>query len=295
MIVAKIVGGLGNQMFQYAFAKKLALQHKVELKLDISAFENSINPSKNDNRTFDLPIFNIKIQIASTEEIHKFSKSKFSKLLDYMCLNLPIKSNYFYLKEPYFHYFKNAVQAPSNTYVDGYWHSEKYFLNIKETLLTDFKLRTEFSADINTLIKEIKSVNSVSLHVRRGDYISNEANKKIYAQCNNNYYSVAIDYILRKIPNAKFYIFSDDIQWAIDNIKINGAKHFVNSNAEKKHFEDFFLMTNCKNNIIANSSFSWWAAWLNNNIEKIIIAPNKWYVDGVKNTKDLIPSQWITL
>lgn len=295
MIIAKIEGGLGNQMFQYAFARKLAMQHGVELKLDITSFETEHDPNLFTNRDFELSIFNTEFKIASVAEIEKFNKSKFLKLLDYISLFTPFKSSNFYLREPHFHFFANAKNTPANAYVNGFWHSEKYFSDANDAIRSDFKMKAPLSNAVQTLAEQLKNNKSVSIHVRRGDYISIEKNKQIYASCDAAYYSAAIAHIAKEIQDPEFYIFSDDPTWAFEHLKSDWPMCFVNRNIETKNYEDLFLMSCCKHNIIANSSFSWWAAWLNSNTDKLIIAPAKWYADDSKNTTDLIPASWIKL
>jgi hypothetical protein len=295
MIVVKLIGGLGNQMFQYAFAKNLALKHAVDLKLDVSGFSKHFNTANYTNRNFELDVFNINCPVASETEIASFQKSKFLKAIDYVSLWLPIKSSFFYLREPQFYYFRKATFAPKNTYIDGYWHSEKYFSSIRSVLLNDFVLSQELSADAQLVADEIKNKNAVAIHVRKGDYISSATNLSIYKTITADYYKDAMKRIADKFQDVVFYVFSDEPEWFRNNVKTDFATVYVDEKMKHKSYEDLYLMSLCKHNIIANSSFSWWGAWLNQHPDKMVVAPKIWYNDSKKNTKDLIPSNWIQL
>ncbi len=146
--------------------------------------------------------------------------------------------------------------------------------------------------DIGEMIQSFKSV---SLHIRRGDYVSNKVTNQVHGVCDLNYYSHAISYIAERISNTHLFVFSDDPEWAKGNLKTEIPTFFVDNNRADKDYEDLKLMRQCKHNIIANSSFSWWGAWLNQNAGKIVIAPKKWFNDKSINTKDLIPEKWIRL
>jgi len=296
MIVVKLIGGLGNQMFQYAFARSLALKNKTQLKLDITGFDNHFNTENYTNRNFELNVFNITSEIASAEEISPFIKTKFGKAIDFISFFLPFKSNHFYLREPYFHFFEKALTTPATAYIDGYWHSEKYFKNIRTVLLEEFSLKEKLTPELIRITEEIKaSNNSVAIHIRKGDYISNPINKAIYKELTADYYQKAIQIIINKFPDAVFYIFSDEPEWFQQNVQTTENNKFIKMRAGNKSYEDLFLMSLCKHNIIANSSFSWWGAWLNTHESKIVIAPQSWYIGNDKNTKDLIPENWIQI
>ncbi|MFZ5553778.1 MAG: alpha-1,2-fucosyltransferase [Bacteroidota bacterium] len=293
MIIVKLIGGLGNQMFQYAFARSLALHHGVELKLDISELSMSKEIMDFTNRPLGLYAFSIVSEIASDEEVRSFLKGKGGKIIDRVSLSLPFKSRHFYLREPYFQFYSKAMKAPAHTYVDGYWHSEKYFVVHRKQIVNDFTIKN-ISSPVEKWKDEIENKNAVSVHVRRGDYL-NETNRKIYAECGSAYYLKAMEAIGKKTADAEYYIFSDDPDWCMKNLGTGSRLHFVDVEKQHKPHEDIFLMSLCKHNVIANSSFSWWGAWLNRNKNKIVIAPEKWFLSADKNTKDLLPENWIKI
>ncbi len=287
------MGGLGNQMFQYAFARHLSVKNNFELKLDVSLLNNETLGEKFTIRDLGLSHFNIKPVFANDLELERYNKSKFSKILDLIYLNLPFKINSLYIREPSFTFYRKALDAPKDCCLDGYWQSEKYFIDIRKQLLRDFAITSELSLETNQLADKIKSEQAVSIHVRRGDYITVKENQDLYAACSENYYIEAMNKI--KENDAVFYVFSDEPEWFKENIKSNKNVHYVTHNTGKYAYQDLYLMSLCKHNIIANSSFSWWGAWLNQNPNKMVIAPKHWFKNNYRDTRDLIPHSWIQL
>ena len=284
MIVVKLIGGLGNQMFQYAIGRSLSLIHDVPLKLDISAFEDY------DDRTYSLKYFKINGEIATALESARFTetgvlKRSFDKLKPYYKRSIIV--------ERCFDFDANILEAPEDVYLDGYWQSEKYFNAISKLIRKEFKVKKEASGRNKDLIAEMLDVESVSLHVRRGDYVSNNEIHEIHGTCPLEYYNESMNFIKSWTHNPKFFVFSDDISWVRQNIKIDSACSFLDHNGKDKDYEDLRLMSSCKHNIIANSSFSWWGAWLNNNAQKIVCAPEKWANHHALNTEHRLPVDWI--
>ena len=293
MIVVKLGGGLGNQMFQYAAAKALSLRNNTVLKLDISHFEKII--SNETLRNYRLDVFpNIKETIAEKQEINKLVPRFDFDFLNKIYKNINIKIfnfNKAYKAERNFSYSEITLGKNKTAYLEGYWQSEKYFDTacnlIKECFSLDY---LNDHAPLQEFIKMIQSGTSVSIHVRRGDYVTNPSTNHYHGVLEMNYYERAIaKMVASSYPDIVFYIFSDDIEWCKKNLKIS-CKHVYISTG--KDYHDLYLMSNCRHNIIANSSFSWWAAWLNKNIDKIIIAPKKWFSN--QPSKDIVPVNWIT-
>lgn len=283
MIIVKLTGGLGNQLFQYSLGRCLVAKLRTILKLDISNYE------KNRLRSYCLGNFNIQENFADQNEISKLEKKGWQKILNSL---LPY-SKKSYIQEEKIFFDKNILKAKNNTCLDGYWQSEKYFKDIENIIRTEVTLKNKLSERVEQIENNILATNSISLHIRRGDYL-NPKMSKIFEICGHDYYSKAIDKILEIEKNPTFFIFSDDIEWAKNNLKINYPIVFVSSQ-NIKDYEELFLMSSCKHNIIANSSFSWWGAWLNQNPEKIIIAPSKRFKEESKNSKDFYPNSWVTI
>lgn len=291
MIITKIIGGLGNQMFQYAMGLSLAENNQTPLKLDLSQFtgyklHNGFELSK---------VFNCSAEIASVTQIETLLG-----ICKYSFIRRILKKTYLknlrpaqYVVEPFFGYWDGVSFLGDNVYLDGYWQSQKYFIDHESTIRTHFTFKNILSDENLKLSDRIKVTNSVSLHIRRGDYVTNKNNAFI-GTCSLIYYQNAIEYFSQKIADPIFFIFSDDITWAKSNLRLANEHYFVGHNqGEDSHF-DMQLMSLCKHHIIANSSFSWWAAWLNPSKNKIVAAPKKWFANGL-NDQDLVPNSWVRI
>lgn len=294
MVIVRLRGGLGNQLFQFAAGSALAQHHQVDFKLDLYYYK------KHPFRTFDLPFFNVPLKEASRQEVHAFTgKNPIQRYLNK-------KENYFHsprvCAQPHYHYYEDFFSLPSDIYLSGYWQSERYFTSIKNDVVKWYQPKNELDARSNELAAQMKSKNSVCLHVRRGDYTADS----VFGFVPVDYYTQAIKAIQEKITDARFYVFSDDLNWVKQNVSIPNPT-YVDHNKGVDSYRDMILMSHCRNNIIANSTFSWWGAWLNQNPEKIVIAPKVWfnmpynnkrnavYPSRYYNTKDLIPERWMRL
>ena len=296
MIVIKLRGGLANQMFQYALGRHLCIINKVPLYLDLVHYSDEQTEEKT-IRDFGLNVCNIQAKIASEQQIND-AKGWFNNPLKRKVNTLFNKSKPYYkvniLKEHQIGFDENILKAPKNCYVQGFWQSENYFEEIRDIILKDLSFKVEpIGANLNYL-NEIKDCNSVSIHVRRGDYVNSKHYQNIHEVLTVNYYNKAIKTILDSIKDPVFYVFSDDPVWVKQNLKSEYKMVFVDHNMDTPH-EDIRLMQYCKHNIIANSTFSWWAAWLNNNPDKIVVAPDKWYKKVDLENPDITPCSWIKI
>ena len=215
------------------------------------------------------------------------------KMFSIFKLQLSKSSNWVIEKQ--FNFDNQILNSPNNILLDGYWQSEKYFADITDILRREFVVRYQQDTQSQKVANQIKSTESISLHVRRTDYVQNTLTNQIHGTCDQDYYDRAVSYIGERVINPHFFIFSDEPEWARSNLKLRFPMTIVDCNDASRNYEDLRLMSMCRHNIIANSSFSWWAAWLNPNSNKIVIAPQKWFNDDTRNTKDLIPDQWIKL
>jgi len=285
MIISHINGGLGNQLFQYAAGKTLAQLNNTFLKLDVSEFD------KNKLRSFDLLSFETNILTAAKEDINNLLPShNFEKAFQYFS---PLKKRTYY-REKSFSFDERVLRLGSNVYLKGYFQSEKYFLPAKDVIRRDFTFKGSVVNHLAEFASQLNTTNSVSIHVRRGDISKNPDMSEYHGTLEKEYYMAAINLVNSKIENPVFYFLSDDINWVTENLSIPNA-FYLSGGISKNHFEDLYLMSQCKHNIIANSSFSWWGAWLNDNQNKIIIAPEKWFNKGPKDTQDIIPKGWIKI
>jgi len=281
MIIVNLKGGLGNQMFQYALGRKLALQNKTTLKLDTSGYP------KQTLRKYGLPVFNIQENIASNEEVKHLKYPLGSISMAWRRFSFKILRRFHISWEPA---TLDRLEKKKDLYLDGFWQSYKYFDDIAEIIRQDFSLKEPLEKVSPELNEKIKGTNSVSIHIRRSDYLNPKVQQQ-FGSCSLDYYAQAAKIIASKISDPVFFIFSDDVQWVKENLKLEFTMIAV-SDYQLKDFQEMIAMSLCKHNIIANSSFSWWGAWLNGNPDKIVIAPNKWFNDGSLNIDDLIPPAW---
>lgn len=290
MIIARLLGGLGNQIFQYSLGRHLAIRLSAELKFDITGFETFYKLHK-----YSLWSLNIKENFASKEEIELFTAIP-EKVISKVALKFKRKFNqYAIITEPHFHFYERVFELKGNIYLDGYWQAEKYFKSIREIILKECSVKNELSGRDKEIAEMMSKTNAVCMHIRRADYVKNTNTNDVLGTCSIDYYTRSADIIAEKKNDPTFFVFSDDHEWVKENIKLNYPVVYVDHNNADKNFEDLRLMSLCKHNVIANSSFSWWGAWLNNNPEKMVIAPQKWFNNFDANTKDLYPVDWIKI
>ena len=289
MITVKLKGGLGNQLFQYALGRNLSLINETNLILDISNF------ASDKLRNYALGSFNIPNTVTLSNKSNLKNKFLYALGKKNLPLSRILKLQINFINEYKFEFNDNILQSPNNSFLDGYWQSEKYFNSIEHTIRNDLLLNHEFSEAHKNLLNEILNTNSVSIHVRRGDYANNPTTKAYHGLCPIDWYVQAINKIKETEGNTHFFIFSDDVDWVKSNLKSTERITYVSNGACGSDSDEMTLMSRCKHNIIANSSFSWWAAWLNNNPAKIVIAPSRWFSAKDINTNDLIPETWIRL
>ena len=292
MIIVKLIGGLGNQMFQYALGRRMAYVLGVKLKLDIFGFANY------KLRTYGLSPFNIQENFASPEEVTalKVRKRGIAERVIRRVLRKPPKLAPTYIREKkLFHFDPDILDLPNDVYLDGSWQSEKYFTDIEAIIRQEFTVKTPQAGINKELAKQITSCESVSLHIRRGDYVSNPHTNQILGICDLDYYLRCVDCLTQTVEHPHFFIFSDEQEWVHNNLKLSYPITIVDHNKAGKDYEDLRLMSQCKHHIIANSTFSWWGAWLSQNPEKIVFAPKRWLKSDAYDPKDLIPDKWIKM
>jgi Glycosyl transferase family 11 len=297
MIVVRLRGGLGNQLFQYAAGRALAEHHGVALKLDLYTY------TRHKYRTFELGNFNIDCIEATRQEVHQYTGSNpigrfFNKRENY--LRSPKV-----FAQPHYHYYEDFFKLPPDLYLSGYWQSEKYFAAHRDEFLKRYVPRHPMDLKNQEYLEQIQKTNSVGLHVRRGDYIGQQYNQ-FYGGLQEDYYRKAVSLVKEKIDSPTFFVFSDDLGWCRKNLDLDLAV-FVEGNSGVNAFKDLGLMAACQHNVIANSTFSWWGAWLNQNPDKFVVGPRQWFKKSYNekrepvypcryyNTKDLLPGDWTTI
>jgi hypothetical protein len=287
-VITRLNGGLGNQLFQYAAGRALADRLGVPLRLDLSEFNTYLL------RRFELDKFDIEAGVATPEEIAEIviNPSSFQRRYSRLAIHLGICINKIAFKESRFGYDYIFEKIRCPMYLNGYWQSEKYFKSAENKLRNELCPVNQLSEAGRKMLDEILHCPAVSLHIRRGDYITNPSAAAVHGVCPLEYYYSAVHHIAAHVQNPRFFVFSDDPQWAKGNLRIGFPVRFVETNGPDNVLEDMWLMKSCWHHIIANSSFSWWAAWLNDSQDKIVIAPRVWFLDRKLDDSNLIPEQW---
>ena len=294
--VIRLQGGLGNQMFQYAFGLALAAKGSAEVLFDGAKYSQSeAQRKKSDKRAYELKYFKADVRFAPESQLKNWVKKKEKNFFKKFFHFVMGKSRPALFEEKdcsvFYPEFFNICK---DSYYTGYFQTEKYFRDKRNAVLQAFSLKNPVNSENAAMLDKIKGVNAVSLHVRRGDYLLAK-NQALLGLCSLDYYKKAIDYIASRVENPHFFLFSDDIPWVEENLKLDYPYTVVDINSGENSFYDMWLMKHCRHNIIANSSFSWWGAWLNENPEKIVAAPEKWTVAAEISGKDIIPESWIKL
>lgn len=303
MIITRIQGGLGNQMFQYACGRAIAHGKGVPLKLDTTQFEEY---SGSRPRPYQLGAFNISAPIA-TKWDYIFSglpsmryRSIFArivrKIFDMVDTRRPLTSRKIVIEKD-FSFMPEIFNIRNNSLLVGNWQSEKYFLHIEDIIRKEFTLKEGFGSEgqkFANMISAEKRGAPVSFHVRRGDSVSVTASMNFHGSPDISYYRDAARLMREKAGSVVFYVFSDDIPWVREHLLAELEPAVIVSSPKIKDAEDILLMSKCRHNIIAHSSFSWWGAWLNPHADKIVIGPRRWYKKDV-DTSDLTPSSWIRI
>lgn len=297
MIIVSLKGGLGNQMFQYACGKALAIKNNDVLKLDISAFINQ-HPDETP-RSFALNCFTITAPLASATEMTHVKKYLGSQFL-FNTISYINKKIY---RRFYPDYHPEIMNSRGNVFLDGFFNSELYFKDIRQVILTEFQLKYPWSQSATEARTEILQQStlsknnqiSISLHVRRGDYVSNLKANSWHGVCSIDYYKKAIEYIAHETKKTPtLFVFSDDIPWVKENLMTPYTTVYVIKKDDMTDHEEMHLMSICDHHIIANSTYSWWGAWLDQK-KTIVVAPKKWTLVEPTPHKHILPSSWIPL
>lgn len=301
MVVVKIMGGFGNQLFQYATGRALALHLNTELKLDFDFFDTDEK-----RKVMRLQPFNLPCSIATEKDKIGIKNKEKPILLKKILNKLNLKISPFHkpshiIEDEVFEIYKTK-NVDQNFYIEGWLGDERYFKKIYQLLLNELNVPFLEGSDNAKLKTQIDSVNSIAVHVRRGDYLKNTYFKTLPTE----YYLEAITKLKAKIESPHFFFFSDDMNWVKSNFKNIENAHFIENNNKKDtqwsttgDIEDLMLIKTCKHQIIANSTYSWWGAWLNSNPNKIILYPEKWFnnqeAQHTFETNKFIPSDWIKI
>jgi len=295
MIISRLAGGMGNQMFQYALGRSLAIKNNTTLGLDLAYLLDRTPAPGITFRDYNLDDFNIKAVLVSQQEVpvlyRKYNLGWAMRYIDFIrrkFIPTPGKE-----KKDY-HFDPAILQLGPDSYLEGWWQNQGYFLEYQDSIRKDFTLKNP-SEKASQLIKEIQSKNAVAVHIRRGDYLPGDyLGREYHPVLDHNYYEKALSIIAEKTSIECIYVFDrDDIEWCKQHVHFDYPTVYVENDISLA--ETVIAMSSCKHFVIANSSMSWWGAWLATFSEKIIIAPERWLGKVSVDYSDIIPETWIKI
>jgi hypothetical protein len=280
MIIVRLSDGLGNQMFQYAFGRALSVRRGVPLRLDLSAYQ------RDRKRVYGLSQFLVMEDFVTEEEVLKVVSRPLDPTQPWW--DQPV------VKPEHFHYDEDVTRVPSAGYFVGYWQTERHFADLAGLIRLEFTPRSPLSGANLDAARTIAARNAVSLHVRRGDYVSDRTVNALHGICSLDYYRRAVAHVMERVERPEFFIFTDDPDWVRANLKLGAPAYLIAHNGNAP-VEDLRLMSLCRHHILANSSFSWWGAWLAERPGQVVCAPRRWFTGYPHDTRDLTPDRWVRL
>ncbi len=290
-LIARLQGGLGNQMFQYAAAMQVSKQSGYRFFIDSSYYldQERIAPN-NTVREYRLDAFNI-----SAKNIPKYPAIIAYSLTKKRRINYWLRA----VKIPLLHWQllteNNYMSRAHNLVMYDYWNSEQYFSEVASEIKKEFTLRYPLSSEAIGWERIIQETNSVSIHVRRTDYVNNPITNQYHGVLPLSYYRKGLEIIKQKLNHPEFFVFSDDIAWSKDHLDFLSPVNFVKINGKNQDVEELYLLSQCQHHIIANSTYSWWGAWLSNNPDKMVIAPRVWRPGVDAKTAGIVPDGWLVI
>ena len=288
MIVARIEGGLGNQLFQAAFGLQLAKTHGTDLVLDLSSYlSQPAHGMMLDRFTLESVPMDDRVARRIPARHREIQSSRWTDWFAMDSLRR-VRERPFGFDESYLN------DSPNDSYLVGYWQSERFFPDVRDEVLAQFQPRMPLSKTTESMRHTMANQKSIALHVRRGDYITNPTNASIYKNLSVNYYRDSVEEYLKANERASLYVFSNDIAWCREHLDFRCPIKYVDHTNTQSCHEDMFLMTSAACCVIANSTFSWWGAWLNQRQDKVVYAPNSWFQPGSLNDEHLNASGWRT-
>ncbi|TCT03964.1 alpha-1,2-fucosyltransferase [Aquabacter spiritensis] len=281
MIVTRLAGGLGNQMFQYAAGRALALRRGTELRLDLSGLDA---PGA---RAYGLGAFRLTAPAAAAGDLPPARRSWADRLL-----GRPRRR----LVEASLRFDPAVIAAPDGTCLDGYWQSERYFLDQDAPIRADFTLRAPPDEANAALLDRIAGTTGICVHVRRGDYAADPQVRAVHGTCGPDYYRAALGLLIDRLGgDLTAFVFSDDPDWTRAHIALPVPTVYVTHNAADRPHEDLRLMQACRHHVIANSTLSWWGAWLGEKPGTLAVAPTRWFASPDRDARDIVPERWLRI
>ncbi len=299
MICVRLMGGLGNQMFQYAAGLRLATMRQTNLKLDLSFLLDRTPKENFTYRNFELEVFKVQCEVASESELKRFRlPAKSAKASPLRKIRDLFDRKTYYL-EPSLHFNPRVLDLPDNSYLDGYFQDERYFVDVADSVRTAFTSlvnEARLPSPARKVAEALKESQSACLHVRRGDYAKLAALRQIYGLCEKDFYALALAELRARRNFEKVFVFSDDTAWCSHNFKEQDGFVVVGmADAESNPWLDLWVMTHSSYFIIGNSSYAWWAAWLSKAQDKMVCRPDPWFVHPELRSVEVCPESWLKI
>ncbi len=291
MVITELIGGLGNQMFQYATARAIATKYASLVKLDVTPFRTSYTL-----HAYALGHLSIQETFATPAEINRLTApSRLARVVNRALLPFPMLRRVVRKEKQLFVYDPLVAEPFGTLYLSGYWQNERYFREIAPALRAEFRLKTPPTQVSEQVADQIRAVNAVCVHVRRADYVTNSNTTAWHGICGLDYYTAALTRLKAHVAAPHFFVFSDDAEWARANLQFDDPVTFVSHNRADRNYEDLWLMNLCQHHVVANSSFSWWGAWLASNPRQLVIAPGQWVAAPDVDASGIVPEGWYTV
>ncbi len=296
MIIVQLLGGLGNQLFQYCLGRRLAAEYQVPLALDVFLLEDRTKGRHAVDRRFSLDVFAADFRFATISDCLRYSAWGMPRPLRYLSRTLRISRESRQTVERRFGYDANVMSCGPDAYLSGLWQAVQYFKPIEEQLRKDLAFRLPLADRSAGLASQLSRPDSVCLHVRRTDYVTAASSNSPLGFIGLEYYRNACDEVLASQPDAKFFVFSDDLEWCHQTLNFLPNAQFVGQeHAGYKDSGHLHLMSLCRTFVIPNSTFSWWAAWLGTYAGKVVYLPDRWFRDPSLDASGLYPAGWISV
>jgi len=295
VIVSHLTGGLGNQLFQYAAACALADRHRAAVKADLSWFRDP--PAGATRRDFELAATRAGVgQLSTLDDLRRRLALRIaaSSIAPRSSIRLQrALSGFSVFVEPHFEYTEDLLRQPDNVVLVGCWQSERYFRGLRPRLVRELVPRRPLGGRAREVAQRVaRTSNAVGIHVRRGDYVSSTSTAAYHGVCPPEYYEQAVRMIVDERPDAELFVFSDDPGWCRDHLRLRARVEIASDEDSGDAVADLHLMALCRHQVISNSSFGWWGAWLSGGDDQIVVAPRRWFRVGSLETRDLIPESW---
>jgi len=293
MIFVKVIGGLGNQLFQYAFAKGLAKKLNCSFKLDVTAFSRYYSLHR-----FALSDFTFRYDLLSPADARRFHRATGPGItLVALLQRLKPSSLRCFFRETKAFQFDEMLISPRKfpCYFDGYWQNEGYFHSVANEIRAEFCLKVGLSDDDRRYETAIRSRTGVSVHIRRGDYVTDPKTRRFLGVCPTEYFYNALELIQQQVSGVHLFVFSDDPEWVRSHFSPGAPMTIVSDRPNARGCVDLYLMSLCRHHVIANSTFSWWGAWLNPQPDKIVVAPKAWAQGALNTSREILPAGWYSI